>query len=257
MEKNEPKISVILPVHLNSEYLVLALDSILNQSFKDFEFLVVANNCSDELWLDLQTYKEKCNDNRLKLFRTIIGQIGFNLNYAVNESRAELIARMDADDISYPNRLQIQYDFLMQNPETDVVGSSFDVIDMKGHKTSTRNQPSSNEAIRNLLPFKNPFCHPSVMFRKKIFLKHSGYLGGRYSEDYYLWLRLARDKNVDFANIQKPLLQYRLSDIQTKGLRLAYSEVAGFLWSEFLFQKSFKFLIGAIISSFKIVRSRK
>ncbi|MDO9183527.1 MAG: hypothetical protein Q7U04_14020, partial [Bacteriovorax sp.] len=110
---------------------------------------------------------------------------------------------------------------------------------------------------RNALPFKNPFCHPSVMFRKKTFIKHSGYLGGRYSEDYYLWLRLARDQNVGFANIQKPLLQYRLSDIQTRGLRWAYAEVAGFLWAEFLFNFQFKFLIGAIFSSLKIFRSRK
>lgn len=257
MEKNEPKISVILPVYLKNEYLVPALDSILNQSFKDFEFIVIANNCTDELWKDLQNYKEKSQDDRLKLFRTVIGQIGFNLNYAVNESRAELIARMDADDVSYPDRLQIQYDFLTQNPKVDVVGTCVDIINMKGNIIATQMKPSSDEAIRSSLPLRNPFCHPSVVFRKKTFIKHSGYLGGRYSEDYYLWLRLARDKDVVFANIQKPLLQYRLSDIQTRGLRWAYSEVAGLLWSEFLFQFKFKFLIGAIISSLKIIRARK
>lgn len=257
MNKSEPEISVIMPVYLRNKYLVPALDSILNQSFKNFEFLVVANNCSDELWGDLQAYKEKCQDDRLKLYRTVIGQIGFNLNYAVNESRAELIARMDADDISCPDRLQQQFDFLTKNPEVDVVGTCIDIIDMEDNKIGTRMKPATDLAIRNSLPFKNPFCHPSVVFKKKTFLRHSGYMGGKYSEDYYLWLRLARDKNVVFANIQKPLLQYRHSDIQTRGLRWAYSEVAGFLWSEFLFHFKFKYLIGFIISSLKIIGSRK
>lgn len=257
MKKNEPKISVILPVYLKNEYLVPALDSIMGQTFKDFEFLIVANNCPDEVWTDLQNYKEKHQDDRIKLFRTKIGQIGFNLNYAVNESCTDIIARMDADDIAYPDRLQVQYDFLMSNPKVDVIGSSFDIIDMKGVKTGTHLQPITNEAIRSSLPFKNPFCHPSIMLRKKTFIRHSGYMGGKYSEDYYLWLRLARDKSVGFANIEKPLLQYRLNDTQTKGLRWAYAEVAGFIWAEFLYQFRLKFLIGAFVSALKIMRSRK
>ncbi|MGZ3790552.1 MAG: glycosyltransferase [Bacteriovorax sp.] len=255
--ENGPKISVIMPVYLRNEYLLPAIASILNQSFKEFEFIIVANNCSDELWNDLLEIKEKFKDERIRLFRTLIGQISFNLNYAVNESRSELMARMDADDISHPERLQTQYDFMLQNSNVAVVGSCIDIINKEGKKISSQSRPMADKAIRNSLPFKNPFCHPSVMFRKSAFVKHSGYLGGRYSEDYYLWLRMARDKDIVFGNIQRPLLQYRLSDIQTRGLRWAYAEVAGLLWAEFLFQFKFKYFVGAVYSSLKIFRSRK
>jgi glycosyltransferase involved in cell wall biosynthesis len=252
MNQFTPKISVIMPVYLRNEYLIPAMSSILEQTFRDFELLVVANNCSDELWEDLKTFQKTMNDERLKIFRTVIGQISFNLNFAVNESRAELIARMDADDIAYPNRLATQYEFMTKNSNVDVLGSSFDIINNKGIKTGSIKKPLTNSEIRRALPYKNPFCHPSVMFRKKTFIKNSGYLGGRYSEDYNFWLRLARNKDVVFHNIEEPLLQYRHSDFQTRGLRLAYAEVAGHLWAEFLLQFKFKYFLGSIISSLKI-----
>ncbi len=256
MSQFKPKISVIMPIYLNNEYLIPAINSILEQTFRDFELLVVANNCTDELWDELNIFKKSVNDDRLRIFRTVIGQISFNLNFAINESRAELVARMDADDISYPNRLATQYEFMIKNSHIDVLGSSCDIINNLGIKTGSVKKPLTNSQIRLALPFKNPFCHPSVMFRKKTIIKNSGYLGGRYSEDYNLWLRLSRNKDVVFHNIEESLLQYRYSDIQTRGLRLAYAEVAGHLWAEFLFQLKFKYLLGTIISSLKIFLSR-
>lgn len=257
MDQSLPKISVILPVHLKNEHLELAMKSIFEQSFKDFELIVVANNCSEDLWDFLKDYQNKINDDRFKIFRTAIGQIGFNLNFAINTSRAELIARMDADDISYPNRLAIQYNFLLQNPDVDVVGSSFDVIDVSGQIVKNQEMPLTNNAIRKSLPYRNPLCHPSVMFRKNTIIKHAGYLGGRYSEDYSLWLRLQREKTIGFANIPTPLLQYRINDFQSKGSRLAYAEVAGLMWTEFLFQLKLKYLLGFFIATFKIFRAKK
>ena len=249
-----PKVSVILPVYQkNNEYLDLSVESILGQSLKEFELIIIANNCDEKLWESLQ----KFNEQRVRLYRTVIEQIAFNLNYAINISKADLIARMDADDIAHNERIKKQYEFLHKNPQIDVVGTGVNLIDKNSKIYDSVQHPKSNKKIRTSLPYKNPFCHPTVMIRKSTLLKHSVYLGGFYSEDYSLWLRLARDNVVIFENIQENLLNYRISPSQTRGSRLAYAEIAGLLWTEFLYKKNVNYFIGAIIAVLKVFFSSK
>jgi len=249
-----PMISVVLPVYQNNnDYLDLAINSILNQSLEEFELIIVANSCDNKIWEYLQTFE----DDRIRLFRTTIGQIAFNLNYAVNISQSDLIARMDADDISNKDRLKIQYEYLLNNPHVDIIGSGVNIIDKNNIKVDKLLNPQSNKKIRASLPYKNPFCHPTVVIRKSTLLNHAGYLGGFYSEDYSLWLRLARDKDIIFENIQEYLLDYRITDSQTRGSKLAYAEVAGLLWTEFIYKPNINYLLGAIISSFKVLMASK
>ena len=249
-----PKISVLLPVYQNNnDNLDLAIKSILDQSLEDFELIIVANDCDDNIWEYLQTFE----DERIRLYRTTIGQIAFNLNYAINISQSDLIARMDADDISHKDRLKIQYEYLLKNPHVDIVGSGVNLIDDNNIKFDTLLNPQSNKNIRDSLPYKNPICHPTVVIKKLALLKHAGYLGGFYSEDYSLWLRLARDENIIFYNIQEYLLDYRISDSQTRGSKLAYAETAGLLWTEFVYKPRLNYLIGFIITTAKVFISSK
>ena len=254
MASSMPKVSVILPVyHRNNEYLDLSVESILNQSLEELELIIVANNCDDRLWEHLQKYDEE----KISLHRTVIEQIAFNLNYAVNISKADFIARMDADDIAHKERIKKQYEFLSENPQIDIVGTGVNLIDKNNKICDSVLHHKSNKKIRATLPYKNPFCHPTIMMRKSTLLKHAVYLGGFYSEDYSLWLRLARDDDVVFENIQENLLDYRISDSQTRGSRLAYAEIAGLLWAEFLYKKNISYFIGSIIALFKVFFSSK
>jgi glycosyltransferase involved in cell wall biosynthesis len=248
-----PLVSVMLPVYLQNKFLKPAVESILNQTMSNFELFIVANNCSDDLWESLKEFK----DPRIKLYRTPIGQITYNLNLAAHHSNAKFLARMDADDIAEPNRLEAQLKYFEKNPNLDVLGCSFLVINENGEVLSETTAIQSNKNIRKSLAFRNPFCHPTMMIKKSTFFRSNGYLGGFYSEDFSLWLRMSRDNKIVFENTKEMLLKYRIHTEQTRGHRLAYSEIAGLLWTEFLYRPSFILFLGWMINSLKIFKSRK
>lgn len=248
-----PSVSVVLAAHSHHPYLEAAINSVLNQTLEDFELLIVANNCSEELYEQLQQF----NDPRIRLFRTSLGQLAFNLNYAIDKAEAEYIARMDSDDISDQKRLQLQLNFMRQNPQVDVLGTSFRLIDEQGQVIGEKKTLMDSRLIRKKLPYGNPICHPSVMMKKEVVLKAGGYLGGRLSEDYGLWLRLARDEKTTFHNLSQSLLNYRIRKGQARGQRLSYAEAAGLIWTEFLLRPSWRYFLGAVVSSLKILKAKK
>ena len=247
-----PLVSVVMAVNRFNEHLPDAIHSILDQTFINFEFIIVANNCDDRLYDHLRSY----TDNRIKLHRTQIGQLSFNLNYAINLATTDLIIRMDADDVSLPDRIAEQYAFLIQNPEISVLGTSYEMINSRSELLKVVNAIRDHYSIISNIYYKNPICHPSTMFRKSKVLIVGGYLGGSMTEDYGLWLRLARKGEVKFANLPKILLKYRVHDAQSRGHRISYSEAAGLVFTEFLIKPSFVKLLGSIISAFKIGKAK-
>lgn len=248
-----PSISVIMGVNQNTAFLKEAINSILQQSHKEFEFLIIANNCEDGLISVLEQFK----DPRIHLFRTAIGQLSFNLNFALNQSQGDLIVRMDSDDIAHPDRIKIQLQHFLENKSLVVLGTSCEHIDQEGKVIKVEVRPKTNLEIRSQIYYKNPICHPSVMFRKSEILKVGGYLGGRVSEDYSLWLRLIRNNEIIFKNLEEPLLKYRIHAEQSRGDRLGYAEAAGLVLTEFLLRPSLGRLMGFLISSFKIFKAKK
>lgn len=240
-----PEISCIMAVHRDDGYMTEAIQSVLAQTYPDFEFLIVANNCTDDLWTNLHCFQ----DPRLRLFRTSIGQLPYNLNYAVDHARAPYIARMDADDICAPHRFARQIKEFKDNPNLDILGSSYKRINSKGEVTGNFTPPLTNQDIRSAMLRENMIVHPSVMFKKATFLKHRGYAYGLFAEDYDLWLRMRRDANVTFGNLPDLLLSYRVHDLQMSSAAQAqktFLEIFPLLLREFAVTKESGFLIGVL-----------
>lgn len=207
-------ISVIMSVYNAEKYLAQSISSILNQTYKDFEFLII-NDCSTDK--SVKIIKEFLqDDNRIDLIDNRI-RLGLtkNLNRAIDQSKGELIARMDADDISEPDRFEKQASFLAENPKIGVLGSCAIDIDEEGNQIGERNVPITNEGIISTLYKVNPMCHPSIMYRKKI-IERIGLYDERYRvvQDYDLWFRCAA-AGILMHNLEDRLLQYRINDDYT------------------------------------------
>jgi len=201
-----PKVTVLMSVHNGAKYLGEAIDSIVKQTFTDFEFLIIDDGSTDNSVGIVQAY----GDPRICLIHND-GNLGLaaSLNRGFELARGELIARMDADDISRPERLAYQIRFMDENPLVGVCGSwvrFFPTAD-----NSIWKLPESSEEIRCLQFHTVGVAHPSVMVRKGFFAEHGLSYDPRFrfSQDYELWGRAIR--YMKFANIQKVLLDYRIS----------------------------------------------
>jgi len=206
-----PEISVILPFYKNGAELNTAISSIAGQSFTGWELLLVNNNAGDEASRIAE--KWATNDQRIKILHEPTQGIAFALNTGLKHASCELIARMDADDQSHPERLAIQLDFLKQHPGVDVVATqtefSSELPKSEGYEMFTQWQNSLISAEEHMLNrfVESPLAHPTVMFRKKLIAQFGFYDTGNVPEDYELWLRWM-DRGVRFHKIPAPLVQW-------------------------------------------------
>ncbi|MBT8573734.1 glycosyltransferase [Polynucleobacter paneuropaeus] len=240
-------VSVVLCSNQLNEYFYKAVESILTQNFSDFELLIVLNGQALLRIDDLK--KEFSPHENIKIIGANISGLTYSLNVGLDHASGKYVARMDADDISYPDRLKTQFNFLEKNSEICVCGSAFHLIDSCGLTIKFVSRPTSNSQIRKNLFYKNPLCHPTVMYRIEAIRAVGGYETGSFSEDYNLWVRLARDSHVKFANIDTALLGYRhLSTGEARGSKEAYASVSSTQWHEFINTGSVKWLVSAILS---------
>ncbi|GAB6007522.1 glycosyltransferase family 2 protein [Dysgonomonas reticulitermitis] len=201
------KVSILMPVYNAEQYLAQAIDSILNQTFKDWELIIINDGSTDSSETIISRYKDNRiyyykNPENLKLIKT--------LNKGIDYCHGKYIARMDADDFSFPERLEYQVEFLDNNHDYVMCGTNAIVIDGNFNKTGKiRNLPDDNLLQVNLL-FSPPFIHPSVMIRREVLQKNRYDEDYKHVEDYELWCRVARQGKV--ANLQKDLLAYRWHD---------------------------------------------
>ncbi|WP_155964617.1 glycosyltransferase [Wohlfahrtiimonas chitiniclastica] len=222
-------------IHRIDEYVDDAINSILNQSFRDFEFIIVANGAaSNEIENYIFSY---FNDPRIRIIKSSIGQLAYALNLAIDASQYDYIARMDADDIAHKDRLEKQLAYL-QKHNLDLVGSSVNLINENDIEIGQR-VALSGKNINKALPFKCPFIHPTVFYIKERIVNVRGYNSGFNSEDYDLWLRLNR-QGITWDNIQEPLLDYRIHTQASQRQLLGYAECTGYAIREFILQKSFR-----------------
>ena len=220
----------------------------MSQSFSDFEIVVVVNCVDDNTSLILNDF----SDSRIRLFETDICQIAFNLNYGLMVSRGTYIARIDSDDMASHKRLELQLGVIKEY-DFDVVGSNVRLINKDGVFIGNKTYPECNHQIRKEIFYSNPIVHPSVMYKKEVLLRANGYLNGLVSEDYDLWIRLMRDKDVRFYNIQEELTDYRIHSLQSMGSGLAYAEVSGYFIREAIYQKSIVFFFYFFVSILKSI----
>lgn len=201
-------VSVVMPVHNAERYVAEAVQSILAQRFGDFEFIIVDDGSTDGSLDILKRYAKQ--DSRIKLTsRPNTGIVGA-LNEMVSRARGEFIARMDADDISVPDRFGIQVEYLADHPRCGLVGSWAEWIDEDGEAVRPCPVPTSGAEIDAAnMNGPNAVVHPSVMIRRDLIIGVGGYRAAYWpAEDRDLWLRVAEVSSL--ANIPEVLLRYRL-----------------------------------------------
>lgn len=203
-------VTVLMSVYNDEAYLAEAIESILNQTYKDFEFLIFDDASTDNSFRILEYYAKK--DRRIKLITNKINRgLGYNLNRGVEIAESPWIARMDADDLANPNRLQLQLNYVQAHPDTSIVGGCAVDIDRRGNIVSQRKVPTQHKQIKELI-WTNPFIHGTVLFKRDAILAVGSYspsLAKR--QDYELWFRCAQ-AGLKFANLPQPLIRYRFTD---------------------------------------------
>jgi len=214
MSTRNPLISVIMPVYNGEKFIRETLDSVLNQTYPHFEFIIVNDGSVDATGEIISSYA----DDRIALVNLEQnGGVSNARNTGINLSRGEFIAFCDSDDIYDADRLRIQLDFLLGHPEVGVCGSSF--IFFENGEEKLIQKPVTDREIKEFLFIGNPIGQPSVMGRSKIFREFQYNAQLEASEDYDLWTRMAI-AGVVFGNVPQPLVRYRAHAAQasrTKG----------------------------------------
>lgn len=199
-----PIISVIMPVYNGERFLREAIDSILNQTFSDFEFIIINDGSTDGTLEIIQSY----TDERIRVVNNELNQgIVACLNHGTELARGEYIARMDADDISLPERFEKQVDYMNNHIDVGVLGGNVIEFDINSKKEKITSLPLGDLPIRWMMCFENPLRHPTIMMRKKLLVTVGGYKDFKASEDYDLWQRLSCFTKL--ANLKESILMYR------------------------------------------------
>ncbi|WP_052746042.1 glycosyltransferase family 2 protein [Sulfurovum lithotrophicum] len=208
---NTPMISVVMPVYNGEKYLNEAIDSILHQTYTDFEFIILNDGSTDRTEEIILSYDDPRivyvkNEENLQIVKT--------LNKGIALAKGKYIARMDADDISLPERFKKQVEFMEENPDIDVCGTWVKTI---GYNVEQWQYPVGHEQIKSYLLFDSALAHPSVIFRSTVF-EHINYEEAyNKAEDYALWVELSKEHTLH--NLPLYLLQYRLHPGQTESTR--------------------------------------
>lgn len=200
-----PTVSVILAAYNAEKYLREAAASILNQSFTDFEFIIIDDGSTDQT----KSIIESMNDPRIKLISRPNKGLTPSLNEAVHLAQGEYIARMDADDLSTPKRFEVQVEFLRSHPEVVLLGGAYDLIDDKTRYLTTITPPGDDATLQeHALSGRTPICHPLAMMHRDAVLKVGGYDETfKVAQDLDLWLKLGEVGKL--AAVKDVLLQYR------------------------------------------------
>lgn len=209
-----PDLAVIMSIYYKDRlaFVKESIESILNQDFSNFHYYITLDGPVQD---DVEKYVESLKDERIRLFRLEENKgLAVALNYMLKIILAHpgynYIARMDADDVSRPERFKLQRDFLVGNPDTTVLGSWYEEIDEEGKHLRYRRLPTEHSDLRKRYYTRTPFAHSSVMFHRRL-----TEVAGYYPEDTYLmednvlWGR-ALANNLLFANIPELLLKFRI-----------------------------------------------
>jgi hypothetical protein len=228
-----PAVSVLMPLRDGLEHLAACLHSIRAQSLRDFELLIIDDGSSDA---GPELVRQHCGeDPRIRLLGQPALGIVAALNYGLCQARANLIARMDADDIMHPQRLELQHAQMLARPELTLLACRVDAFADgelgKGMREYMRWQNAclSEQQLREQIYVESVFTHPSVMFRRDRILALGGYRDGEFPEDYELWLRIAAAGDP-MSKLEQVLLRWRqhpqsLSRVDERYARTAFDRL--------------------------------
>lgn len=215
MANSSPLVSIIMPAYNCENYIAEAIQSILNQSLTDWELIIVDDGSVDKTYAVAKSFADK--DHRIRLFQQKNTGQALASNYAISLARGKYIAKMDADDISLPDRLQRQYDYMQHNPSCKIVSTYVRLVDPEGKPTEeiwrAERAAFSPAQIKTMLPLENCVAN-APLFAQASLMKKYGYRDIFSAEDYDLWLRLAAD-NVAIHKIPQELYIYRRHNLST------------------------------------------
>lgn len=204
---NHPEITVLMPAYNAQKYICKAIESVLAQTFSNFELLIVNDGSTDDTLQRINAY----TDPRIRVINQENLGVAMALNNGLNNAMTSFIARFDADDICLPQRLEVQYNFMKANPSYSLVGSGVDYIDANQHYVFTH-YPEANtySEILQLDYTICPFIHSSVFYKKEVIMKFGGYSQYAYTfEDHLLWLNLLQEEEA--YNLSQSLIKVRLN----------------------------------------------
>lgn len=203
----EVPITVLMPAYNVEKYIREAIDSVLNQSFSDFELLIVDDGSRDTTADIINAYSDK----RIRLIQQLNGGVSAALNTGLKQAKGRYIARFDADDVCYPFRLEQQFQFMESHPDYVLIGSDADYMSEEGEFLFTNNNIGySNEEIQSRVDVYCPFIHSTVMYKKEVVERLGGYEVLAFTfEDYFLWKKLIKEGKV--CNFKTPLIKVRFN----------------------------------------------
>jgi len=196
-----------MPVYNAAKYIREAIASVLDQTFTDFELLIINDGSTDDTLGIINSF----DDARVTVISQKNKGVAAALNKGLKYARADYVARFDADDICYPNRLQVQYDFMMAHPEYSIIGSEADYIDTHGEFLFTHQLAGYSYNDLKQLDFKVcPMIHSCVLYKKDVVLDAGGYNEHAYTfEDHFLWASILKTHKA--CNLQQALIKVRLN----------------------------------------------
>lgn len=239
---DKPLVSVVMSVHNGEKTVLRSLNSIANQTYKNIEFIVVENGSTDNTHDIIVKFTRDHDQKDMKMVVAFNKQkrcLSDALNQGIELARGKYIARTDADDISHPNRVAIQVEYMEKNQDVGVVGSDYIETDFRGQPTPRKMNPHSDAGIYQSLPKFNPIAHPTAMIRKKILDDHEIRYDPDFkvAQDYDLWVKMmphCRLENLDVTLVMRTFIpdakKMRLQDDESLKIRARLPQSYPFWW---------------------------
>jgi len=204
---NDPAVSVAMAVCNVERFLAESVESVLGQTFTDFEFIIVDFGSTDNSKAIAAGYAAK--DSRIRVYEIPPRGLAEARNAACSHARGSYIAVMDADDVCLPERLKWEVDFMEGNPQVGLVGGAVDWIDSTGRSLGLHVFPTEDREIKLALETRFPFCHPTILMRHAVFSEVGGYRNPFvFAHDYDLGVRVS--ERFRCANLKQEVLKYRI-----------------------------------------------
>jgi len=219
MSKHDiPPISVVMSVYNGERYLREAIESILDQTFEDFEFIIIDDGSTDSSAEIVREYKDK----RIRLVQQKNAGLAVALNRGIELAKGTYIARMDADDIAFPERLSIQYAYMEAHPDVDILGGHAFLIDAEGFRCGEKRKPINPKAISRAIEYACPLIHPTYFVRACVYREIDGYRSLFLAGQDYDFLLRAYDMGKIIANVDDYILSYRIDVENSRPARDRY-----------------------------------